>query len=137
MYKNSKPILGGVCLSYSETSNINVKLLRFLLILVSIPTSGIPALIYLFFWFIKVHNEKDTEETKKAKIIRRLTYFLAILIGSVLGPPLGWEIGQLMGYTGGASIMSALFAIIGLPLGGITGFAIVKRLSLKNHKPQL
>lgn len=43
-------------------------------------------------------------------------------LGAYLGCIGGWNLGHSLGYSGGASIINVMYAIIGTPIGGILGF---------------
>ncbi len=71
-------------------------------------------------------NESAPSVTQRIAlmILGALGTVSVIILGCYLGSTGGWSLGHLLGYTGGASIVSVFFAIIGIPIGGVGGFAL-------------
>ena len=128
LIRNENRIIGGVCSSLSEKYNFPKWILRVIFVITSILMT-FPVFIYLLLWLLIPNGIKTTQADKKKK---KTSQNLGFFIGGFLG----WFIGESLGIiaidgdkSGGLVVF--IFALIGIPVGAIIGFSIMRIISEK------
>lgn len=116
-------VLGGVCSGLANYFGISVLLVRMLWIIFSI-LFCIGCIVYIILWSA-IPDEKQIANTSAKGVIKKSSSILGfIILGSVLGLWGGWVLGQSLGHTGSASIITLAIALFCCPIGGVLGAII-------------